>query len=118
MAAATMISCQPQKWMALRAFENMRRLEQSLRGVVDAGKDRVAREREDDRIGVERTQAAEREKGELEVEEGGGKLQGNDHAHQHADDAPDQGHQREFSDDGIVVGKLFDLDGHQAPPGL
>jgi hypothetical protein len=37
-AAATMISCQPQKWIAESASLNMRRLQQALHRVVDAAK--------------------------------------------------------------------------------
>jgi hypothetical protein len=95
-----------------------RRLEQTLHGVVDPGEDRVARKGEDDGVGVERSQPAEGEKRQLEVEKGRRQLEGDDHAHQHAHDAPDQGHQRESADDGIVVGKLLDRDAHQAPPGF
>src|SRR5213076_2354680 len=35
---------------------------------------------------------------------GPGQLRRDEHAHQHADDAPDDRHQRELADDGIAVG--------------
>ncbi len=78
------------------------RLAQALRGVVDAGEDRVAGEGEDDGVGVERAQAPERqERGEIGV--GPRHLDGDDHAHQHAHDPPQDGREQEFPDDGVIV---------------
>ena len=59
---------------------------------------------------------AEADPGQLEVEERRRQLQGDDDAHQHADDDPYESHQRKLADNVVIVGELVDLDGHLAPP--
>ena len=63
------------------------RLHQALRRVVDAGEHHVADEREDDRVGVQRAQAPEGQvRRQVRLPEG--ELQRDEHADEHADDAP------------------------------
>ena len=98
-AAATMIACQPQKWMRESTSRRHARLQQALRRVVDAGEAHVADEREDHRVGVQRAQPAEAGPGEAEVGRPQGELERDDDADQHADDAPDHGGDEEQLDD-------------------
>src|SRR5690606_38585583 len=91
---------------------------QPLGGVVDAGEGHVADEGEDDRVGVERAEAAEGEVGNaLALEEADGdrfeefavhlppgELGGADHAAEHADDGPGDGGDHELPHRAVVVG--------------
>src|SRR5690606_1342517 len=79
------------------------RLHEALGGVVDAGKQHVADEGEDDGVGVQRSQAAEGEARQVEVDAPEVELRGDEHADQHADRAPNDGGDQELSDDLVVV---------------
>jgi hypothetical protein len=79
------------------------RLQQSLRRVVAAAEERVAREGEDHRVGVERAEPAERRDRQSEIEGGIGELQGDQQPHNHSDQAPDEAGNEKLADDGIIV---------------
>ena len=102
MAAATMMSCQPQKWILESRSEAVRHLAEPLGGVVDAGEHHVADEGEDDRVGVQRAEAAEGGPGEFEVEEVPVELGGDENADEHADEAPDDGGEHEETRRAVV----------------
>ena len=76
----------------------------ALHDVVRGREQRRAAEREDHRVGVQRPQAAVRQQREVEVERGPQQLRGDQHADGHADDAPDDGHDRELPHDLVVAG--------------
>jgi hypothetical protein len=83
------------------------RLTGALHRVIAGGKERTAAEREDHRIGVQRAQSPVGQPGNVEVQGRKGQLCGDPHAHQHADHAPDHGHDGELPDHGVVVGRLM-----------
>jgi len=89
------------------------RLQESLSRVVGPGEERVPREGEDDRVGMERAEPAEREPGNVEVEGRVGELEGDQKPHQHPDQAPDEGGKHEFSDNGIIVRKRIEVRIHE-----
>jgi len=88
------------------------RLEQPLQRVVDAGEDGVAREGEDDRVGVQGPQATEGQPGQAEVEGRRRQLQGDQEPHDHAHQPPHQGDEDEAADDGVVIAELLEAGGH------
>ena len=75
----------------------------ALHDVVGGGEQGAAAEGEDDRVGVQRAQPAEGQPRQVEVERRPEQLGGDQHAHRHADDAPDHGHHGELPDDLVVV---------------
>ena len=99
-------------------------LAQALRGVINAGEDHVPDEGEDDRIRMQRADAAEGDVGEtLALEEAEAdrfkefsvhlpprELGGGEDADEHADNPPDDGGGHEAADGLVVVG---DLRGHR-----
>ena len=90
-AAATMIACQPQKWIFESMSDAHARLQEALRRVVDAREDHVADEREDDRVGVQRAEPAEREVRQPKLARGNASWSATNSADQHADHAPHDG---------------------------
>jgi hypothetical protein len=58
-AAATMINCQPQKWILLSSIAEHARLQQTLQAVIGTGENGVAHKGEDHRVGVQGTQTTE-----------------------------------------------------------
>jgi hypothetical protein len=109
-AAATMIACQPPE-VEPRQPRDRPRLQEPLRRVIDRREDRVAREREDHRVRVQRAQPAEREV-RRDVEAGQRELERAPQPHEHADRAPDQGRGDELADDRVVVAQ--GLAGHRS----
>jgi GGDEF domain-containing protein len=75
----------------------------ALDDMVGGGEQRAAAEREDHRIGVQRSQAAIAEPGDVKVQRRPGQLGGDDNADQHADDAPDDRGQRKRAHDAVLV---------------
>jgi len=78
------------------------RPEQALRGVVRAGEERVAGEREDHGVRVQRAEAAEREP-RANVEHRVRELQRDHQSDEHADESPDERRREELADDVVVV---------------
>ncbi len=107
-AAATMISCQPQKWIARQEVGRHARLQQPLGRVVDAREHHVADEGEDDGVGVQRADAREGQVLHAQVGLPEGQLAGGQEADQHPDDAEQDRCEDEPPDDGVVV---FDAQG-------
>jgi hypothetical protein len=76
----------------------------ALHHVQAGGEQRAAAEREDHRVGVQRAQAAVAQpRDALEIQGRPVQLGGDDHADQHAHDAPDHGHHRELAHHLVVV---------------
>ena len=86
--------------------------DQPLGGVIDAGEHHVADEGEDDGVGVQRAQTAERQprRGEVQLPEV--ELGRDEDAHQHPDRAPDDGGEEELADDAVVIFDRDFLAGH------
>ena len=79
----------------------------ALHDVIRSREQRRAAEGEHHGVGVQRPQAREREPGNVEIERRPGHLRGDDHADQHADDAPDHGHDGKLPHDPELVGGSF-----------
>ncbi len=79
----------------------------ALHHIVRGREQRRSAEREDHRVGVQRSQAAERQPRHVEVERRPRQLGGDEHAHQHADDAPHDGHHGELPHDPVVIRLCF-----------
>mmetsp|Transcript_22328 Transcript_22328/g.88078 ORF Transcript_22328/g.88078 Transcript_22328/m.88078 type:complete len:559 (+) Transcript_22328:2076-3752(+) len=75
----------------------------ALHDVVAGREQRAAAERKNDRVGMQRSQAAIAEPGNAEVEVGPGQLGGNDDAHQHAHHPPQDGRQRKRAHRSVLV---------------
>ncbi|MNQ98329.1 hypothetical protein D3C85_1140130 [compost metagenome] len=84
----------------------------ALHRVVAGGEQRATAEGEDHQVGVQRAQAAEAGPGQVEVQRRPDELGGDEHPHAHADNAPDQGHERELADHLVVVGGFVDCGVH------
>ena len=76
----------------------------ALDHVVRRGEQRAAAEREDHRVGVQRTQPAIGQPGGVEVQLRPNQLRGEQYAHSHADDCPHYRHERELPHDLVVEG--------------
>ena len=85
------------------------RLAQPLQRVVDADEDGVAGEGEDRGVGVQRTQAAVRERGHTTQQLGKDEFEGDDQADEKRHDAPACRGDRKEPDDGVVVREGLDL---------
>ncbi|MCY1298208.1 hypothetical protein D9M70_476820 [compost metagenome] len=88
------------------------RLAGALHRVVAGGELRAAGEAEDHQAGVQRPQAAEAGPRQVEVQLRPDQLAGDQHAHGHADHAPDHGHDGELAHHLVVV-RLCDGCTHQ-----
>ncbi len=75
-------------------------LDDIIRGRKECG----PTEGEYNRVGVQRPHTTEREPRNIEIERRPCHLRGDQHAHQHTDDAPDHGHHRELAHDLVVIG--------------
>ena len=96
-AASTMTACQPQNVNAASASGEQPDLAGALDDVVRRREQRAAAEREDHRVRVQRPQPAVGQPRDVEVELGPQQLGGDDHADQHAHDAPDDRHDGELA---------------------
>ena len=72
--------------------------------VIGTGEQCATTEGKDDRIGVQRPQAAEGQPGYVEVECRPGQLCGDQYTHRHADQAPHDGHDGKLPNDFVIVG--------------
>ena len=71
--------------------------------MVDPGEHHIAHKGEDRRIRVQGTETSEGQPFQVEVKLEEVELGGNDYAHQHSNDTPDDGRQHEHADGVIVV---------------
>ena len=78
------------------------RLYQPLRRVIDARKEHVPDEGENGGVRVERAEAAEGSPREVEIRLPEGKLRGDEDAHKHADDPPEDGGDEKLPDNAII----------------
>ena len=76
----------------------------ALHDVVRRREQRAAAKGEDHRVRVQRAQPAVGEPGDVEVQRRPVQLRGDEHTDGHADDAPDDGHDRKLTNDFVVVG--------------
>ena len=79
----------------------------ALHHIIGGRKQCGAAKGEDHRIGMQWAQAAEGQPGYVEVEHRPRQLGGDQNAHQHADDTPDNGHDGELPDHRIVIRLLI-----------
>ena len=102
-AAHTIIACQPQKRKPRDAHKQAR-LAGTLRHVEGRAHQGTAAERENHSIGVQGPDTAVREPRNIEAQCGPVQFCGDEHADQHAHDAPDDRHQGELPDDFVIIG--------------
>ena len=90
-------------------------LQEALRRIVDAGEDRVADEREDDRVCVQRPQPTEVEvRPDVELDKG--ELQRQPDADEHADGTPEDRRKDEATDRAVIVGDRDGINAHGGGP--
>ena len=78
-------------------------LRRALDYVIGGGKQRAAAKTEDYQCGVNRTQPAERQGGNIEIEEGPGQFAGDENADAHAEHRKHHGHDGELADDVVII---------------
>ncbi len=78
----------------------------ALHDVVRGSEERTPPERENDRIGVQRTQAAVGQPRQVEVQRRPDELRGDQQADKHADNAPHHCHDRKLPYDSVVIARL------------
>jgi hypothetical protein len=89
------------------------RLEQALHGIVHARKHGVAHKREDDGVGVQRTNTTERGVLQIKIENGIKELNGSREPHQHAHQSKNDGGDKERFYDFVVVTEFFEFHRHR-----
>ena len=86
---------------------NQPHLSGALHHIVRGRKQRAAPERENHRVGVQRTQAPEAGPGQVEIENREGELGGDKDANQHPHDTPHDRHDGKLANDLVVVGRVL-----------